>query len=277
MVHRNFPRWLRCAAVLAIALSAAPLTGCRDNGDITGSIGEAQQPLPSGDTALRVYTDSWGARYDADPGSKLASINYSRGLRALTRSKEAVAVMQSAAVKSPNDYDILGAYGKALADDGQLIQARDVLTRSYTPERPNWAIMSVQGSIADQLGDHQAAQEFYRGALKIAPGEPNVLSNLGLSYALDKQLPAAEASLRQAAADPRADRRVRDNLALVLALQGKFKEAEQINLQDMSPAEASANIAAVKRMIAQSGSWKDIQALDAKRRSAKGAPPAPTG
>ena len=87
-------------------------------------------------------------------------------------------------------------------------QAKEVLASSYTPERPDWTIMSVQGSVADRLGDHEGAQKFYRDALKIAPGEPRVLSNLGLSYALTKQLPEAEAALRQALRQP-ARRRAR--------------------------------------------------------------------
>ena len=90
------------------------------------------------------------------------------------------------------------------------------------------------GLVADRLGDHDGAQTFYRGALKIAPGEPSVLSNLGLSYALTKQLPEAEAALREASASPRADARMRQNLALVLALEGKFAEAERISRQDMT-------------------------------------------
>ncbi len=147
-----------------------------------------------------------------------------------------------------------------------------MLSHSYTAERPNWSSMSVQGSIADQLGDHARAQEFYRNALKIAPGEPNVLSNLGLSYALTKQLPQAEQVLRQAADSPRADSRVRDNLALVLSLEGKFAEAEQVARQDRSAQAAAANVASIRQMIAQSNSWRDIQALDARKRAAKPAP-----
>jgi Flp pilus assembly protein TadD len=185
-------------------------------------------------------------------------------------------VMQTAAIKAPNDMQVLGAYGKALADAGQLAQADDVLSRSYTEERPNWSSLSVRGSIADQIGDHAKAQEFYRDALKIAPGEPNVLSNLGLSYALTKQLGPAEQVLRQAADSPRADGRVRDNLALVLSLEGKFPEAEEVSRRDRSPQAAAANVASIRQMIAQSNSWRDIQALDAKKRPVKQAtnPPA---
>jgi len=261
------------AAALVIGLAClAPLGGCRDMGDVTGSI-NATQPLPTNDDELRAYADNWGKRFDANPGEKTASINYARALRALTQYSQAAAVMQAAAVKAPKDFDVLGAYGKALADSGQLQQAKDVLSRSYTPERPNWDHMSVQGSVADQLGDHASAQQFYRDALKIAPGEPRVLSNLGLSYALTKQLPLAEETLRQAAASPRADTRIRQNLALVLALEGKFAEAEKIGQQDMSADAAAANVAAIKEMIAQSNSWRDIQAIDAKKAKHKPAPP----
>jgi len=257
---------LRAAAFVALIGALAPLGGCRNMGDVTGSIGEVNRPLPASDAELRAYADNWGRRYDENPGEKVASINYARALRALTQTKQAVAVMQSAAVKAPKDFDVLGAYGKALADAGQLAQAREVLSHAYTEERPNWSVMSVQGSVADQLGDHAGAQEYYRNALKIAPGEPNVLSNLGLSYALAKQLPQAEQALRQASASPRADVRVRNNLALILALEGKFAEAEQVSRRDMSPESASANVAAIRQMIAQSNSWRDIQALDAKKK-----------
>ena len=137
--------------------------------------------------------------------------------------------MQTAAVKLPNDMEVLGAYGKALADAGQLKQADDVLSRSYTAERPNWSSMSAQGVVADELGDHVRAQGLYRDALKIAPDEPSIKTNLGLSYALTRQLPLAEQSLREAASSAKADSRVRENLALVLALQGNFPRRKKLN------------------------------------------------
>jgi Flp pilus assembly protein TadD len=109
------------------------------------------------------------------------------------------------------------------------------------------------------MGDHDAAQKFYVSALKIAPGEPSVLSNLGLSYALTKKLPQAEQALRQAAQSPRADARVRQNLSLVLALQGKFQEAEDVQRVDASPEQAAATVAPIRQMIAQSDAWRRLQ------------------
>jgi Flp pilus assembly protein TadD len=276
MGRHSLGRRLRTAAFALAAGALTPLGGCFDAGDITGSISPVKEALPTSDAELRAYADSWGKRYDADPGEKNASINYAKALRALTQYPQAAAVMQAAAVKAPQDMEILAAYGKALADAGQLQQAADVLSRSYTAERPDWSSMSVQGSVADQLGDHTQAQQYYRDALKIAPGEPNVLSNLGLSYALTKQLPLAEQVLRQAVENPRADSRVRDNLALVLSLQGKFAEAQKVEQQDRSAQAAAANVASIRQMIAQSNSWRDIQALDSKKHPAKPAPAAPS-
>jgi Flp pilus assembly protein TadD len=268
------------ASWLALALAAALLGGCQNFGDVTGSIGGANQQLPTDEASLRAYTDRWGKTYDKNPGEKVASINYARALRALTRYTEAAAVMQAAAVKAPKDFEVLGAYGKALADNGEYLQAKDVLTRAYPAERPDWTILSVQGTVDDRLDDHTGAQRFYREALKISPGDPTVLSNLGLSYALTKQLDLAEDALRQAAASPRADTRVRQNLALVLALDGKFAEAEEVSSKDMSAQAATANVQAIRAMIAQNDTWRTLQSGAPKKRVKIDAPdslPQPAG
>jgi Flp pilus assembly protein TadD len=256
----------RFAGVLVV-LAAVSLGGCKDYGDVTGSIAgsSSSSTLPSEPEALRTYADHWGKIYNEKPGEKFASINYARALRAMTRYDEAAAVMQAAAVKAPKDFQVLGEYGKALADRGDFAQAKDVLSRSYPSDRPNWGLMSVQGSVADRLDDHEGAQAFYHAALKIAPDEPSVLCNLGLSYALSKQLGPAEETLRQASANPKADARVRQNLALVLALEGKFGEAEDVSRHDMSPEDAASNVQAIRSMIAQNDSWRALQRGGEKR------------
>ncbi|HEY1153896.1 MAG TPA: hypothetical protein VGE73_08610, partial [Pseudolabrys sp.] len=88
-------------------------------------------------------------------------------------------------------------------------------------------------------------------ALKIQPNDPSVLSNLGLSYALSKDLTRAEATLRRAVAQPGADSKARQNLALVLGLQGRFTEAEAIARADLPPEQAAENVAALRQMVAE--------------------------
>jgi len=146
--------------------------------------------------------------------------------------------------------ELLGAYGRALADVGNYQQALDVLNGAHTPDRPDWRILSVQGAVLDQMGRHEDAQRYYATALKIVPDEPSVLSNYGLSYALSKDLVRAELTLRRAAARSR-DTRVRQNLGLVVGLQGRFAEAETIVKSDLPAEEAAANVAYLQQMLAQ--------------------------
>ncbi len=146
---------------------------------------------------------------------------------------------------------LLGAYGRALADVGSYQQALDVLGRAHTPDAPDWRILNAQGAVLDQLGRHPEAQRHYANALKIVPNEPAVLSNLGLSYALGKDLKRAETTLRKAVAQPGASPKARQNLALVVGLQGRFSEAEDIARADLPQEDAAANVAYLRQMLSQ--------------------------
>jgi Flp pilus assembly protein TadD len=264
----------RFAALVVVSLAFA---GCQATSmsDVTGSIGTA--PMPTDPGALRAYADSLARKFDAHPDDKAVGLAYARALKSLTQYAQAVAVLQRIAVKHPRDLDVLAAYGKALADTGRLQEAANVLERAHTPDRPNWSVLSAQGSVADQLGNHDQAQGYYAAALKIVPNQPQVLSNLGLSYALQRKMPDAEETLRTAVAQPAADMRVRQNLALVLALRGKFTEAEGVSREDLAPIDAAANVTSIRQMIAQSDTWKGIKAPDPKKKvAARREPPART-
>ncbi|MGO8737865.1 tetratricopeptide repeat protein [Rhodoblastus sp.] len=257
---------LLARAVLAgVALLA--LSGCKTMSvdDITGSIAAPAKPASSSPADLRAYSEQLRRLYEAHPGNRKIAMAYAKSLRARGLNDQAAAVMENIAIKYPKDREVLGAFGKALADAGQLRRAQEVLSHADSPDDPNWSVVNTRGSIADQLGDHKEAQDDYETALKLAPGQPSVLSNLGLSYALSHDLPRAESVLREAAASPNADMRERQNLALVLALQGKFAEAEQVSERDLSPQQARDNVASIRQMIAQSNDWRDIQTSAAPR------------
>jgi Flp pilus assembly protein TadD len=126
-----------------------------------------------------------------------------------------------------------------------------VLGRAHSPDDPDWGLLSAQGATLDQLGRYEEARQYYASALKIVPDQPSVLSNLGLSYVLSKELSRAEETLRRAYRVGGRDPRVRANLALAVGLQGNFAEAEKIARADLPPAEAAANVAQLKRMLAR--------------------------
>ena len=233
------------------------LSACQSGQDITGSInGQPASPALSGqsDQALHSYAENWRLRYEANPNDKQAAINYARALRSLTQYSQAAAILQGTAIKYPDDLTVLGEYGKALVDAGRWKEASDILVKAHHPENPNWSILSAQGVVADQLDDHKQAQNFYISALKIVPNEPSVMSNLAMSYVLSKQLGLAESTLRQALQNPRADLRVRQNMVFVLALEGKYQEANMVASQGVSPQDSQAIITSVREMLANGSS-----------------------
>jgi len=170
--------------------------------------------------------------------------------------------MQQVAIANPGDRNVLAAYGKAQAATGQLQQALDTIGRAQTPDRPDWRLISAEGAILDQMGKPNDARQRYRDALDIQPNEPSILSNLGMSYLLTGDLRTAETYLRSAAGQPSADSRVRQNLALVVGLQGRFPEAEQIARRELSPQQADANVAYLRGMLSQQNSWQKLAAKD---------------
>src|SRR5262249_39873262 len=96
---------------------------------------------------------------------------------------------------------------------------------------------------------HDEAQRYYATALRIAPDEPSVLSNLGLSYALSKDLVRAEATLRRAAGQSRVDSRVQQNLALAVGLQQHAADAQGLARAEAPAGEA--NVAYLRQVLAQ--------------------------
>jgi Flp pilus assembly protein TadD len=83
-----------------------------------------------------------------------------------------------------------------------------------------------------------------------------------MSYLLTRDLRTAETYLRSAVAQPGADSRVRQNLALVVGLQGRFQEAENIARQELTAEQAEANVAYLKGMLSQDNSWKKLANAD---------------
>jgi Flp pilus assembly protein TadD len=241
------------ALVALLALSAA---GCTTTGssDVTGSIGSRNGPATESD--WRRAADAWGERYRANTKDPEAAIRYAQALRATDQRSQAAAVLEHSSMENPHNKQVLGAYGRALADVGRYEQALEVLSRAHTPDQPDWKILNVQGAVLDQLGRHDDARRHYSSALKIRPDEASVLSNLGLSYALTNDLKRAEETLRRAAAQRDAGPKVRQNLALVIGLQGRFDEAERIVRADLPAAEAEANVAYLRDMLAQHDDWK---------------------
>jgi Flp pilus assembly protein TadD len=247
MRQRSLKRIFATASL--VALLAVGAGGCSTfhAGETTGSI--AKSDTPQSDADLRKDAQVYGERYRANPKDAEAALRYGQALRANGQREQAVAVLEQASIANPGNTALLAGYGRALADNGNYQLAFDTLSRAHTPDNPDWSILSVQGTVLDRMGKHDEARRYYGTALKIKPAEPSILSNLGMSYVLSKELPKAEDALQRAYAGAPADMRIRQNLALAVGLQGRTAEAEHIARDDLPPEQAEANVAALKDML----------------------------
>lgn len=254
-------RRLPAAAILGLAMLAA---GCGTSRETTGSVsrdtGRKLETMSS--LQLNEAAHSLGKAYTRDTTDSSVALRYANVLQMQGNADQALAVMRKLVIDHPKDRAVLAAYGKALASAGQFEPALDAVRRAQTPEFPDWKLVSAEAAILDQMGNGGAARDLYRKALSLKPDEPTVLSNLGMSYVLQGDLKTAETYLRSAAQQPGADSRVRQNLALVVGLQGRFDEAQEIASRELSPEQAQANMAYLRQMMAQQNAWNQIKAED---------------
>jgi Flp pilus assembly protein TadD len=250
-----------CAAVLTLSLS-----GCASSKQdklTTGSIPAVSRSYDTMNAQqLRQAEETAGKAYEHNPKDRQTGLTYANLLMMTGKNAQALAVMQQIAIANPADRNVLAAYGKAQAAAGQLEQALATIGRAQTPDRPDWKLYSAEGAVLDQLGRSAEARAKYRQALDLQPNEPSVLSNLGMSYILSSDPRTAETYLKLAASQPGADSRVRQNLALVVGLQGRFAEAEKIASQELSPEQATANLAYLRSMLSQQNAWKQLADKD---------------
>lgn len=261
MTNARGKRLITTAFIIALAASVA---GCGTSKLTTGSIGRPSgKPLETMSAGeLHKATIALGQSYAKNPNDKRIATNYAAALQMDGDADQSLAVMRKLAIVLPKDRDVLAAYGKALAANGQFEPALDAVRRAQTPEYPDWKLVSAEAAILDQLGQRDEARQNYRKALDLKPNEPSILSNLGMSYVLEGDLRTAETYMRSAAQQPNADSRVRQNLALVVGLQGRFDEAETIASQELSPEQAQANVAYLRQMLAQQNAWSQLKDQD---------------
>ncbi len=102
--------------------------------------------------------------------------------------------------------------------------------------------MSLLGVAREQNRQPDEAHAAYLQALVLSPNNPAVLTNLALWCAKRRDVAQAETLLRRAVAQPGATAAERQNLALVLGLQGRIADAEKIMRDDLPPDVADNNL-----------------------------------
>ncbi len=241
-----------------LAASALAISACQSK---TANL-DSTDPINTGSTKPGSFTKTseLGNRWNADQSNIELGLAYADGLGEMGQTNQQLNVLQTLATKNPSNTKIQSMYGKKLIATGHATDSVPVLEAVAASGEGDWRTYSALGSAYDQQGQYGKARESYKKALAMEPNQISVLNNMGMSYALEGNLKQAEATMRSALALPLGQKnpRIRQNLALVVGLQGRFEESRKIASEDLPPDQVEANMAYLQKMLSQPNTWQQL-------------------
>ena len=217
---------------------------------------EAFTPATQAEVAAALRADAltqsafFANQFDHDPSNVQMGLYLSNALRALGRYSEAADTAHSVLLFAPDNVDVLIAAARAHIEGNDAFQAIYPLQHVIQLKPNDWLPHSLLGVAYDQVKRPDDAQTEWATALRMSPNNPAVLSNVAMSKVTAGDIAGAEPLLRTAAAQPGASIQVRQNLALVLGLEGKLADAEKLLRQDLPPDQADAALAWLEHAVA---------------------------
>lgn len=240
------------AAVIAVAAACSPLSkmGARKHLAAPAVAPKPPRKALKPTNPLHIATAYWAGQYKKKPNDPIPALNYARNLKAMGSRDRAMSVLKRAHGQFPAHAEIASDYGRLVLATGNVHLALRVLKSAEKPGgKTDWRVLSAKGTAYAKLGKHAEAQQYFKGALQQNPKSPNVSNNLALSYAMSGSPDKAENLLRRTIKSGQDTPRLRQNLALVLGLQHKFTEAQQVASLDLSKDKASQNMAYLRKMV----------------------------
>ena len=170
----------------------------------------------------------WSNEYNLNPGDLEAALKLSAAVRKMGNPGRAVEITQTTRALYPSDPYLMAEYAAALIASERALDAMPILNEGLSKTPSYGRLWSLKGAALDQQERYAEARQHYDRALRITPNDPNVMANMGLSHALAGDPATAEQWLRRATSMPNASDSVRQNLILILQLQGKTAEADKL-------------------------------------------------
>ena len=189
----------------------------------------------------------WAREQQINPMDPIAGAKTAEALRELGQYDKAAEAAEATLLVQPNNVEAMLEAGRAHIARGQAFYgiARLEKARDLTPG--DWRPLSLLGVAYQQVKRPDDARAAWNAGLALSPDNPNILANAAMALATSGDPVGAEGLLRRAAAQPGASLQVRQNLALVLGLQGKMAEAESIIRRDLPPDQADRNLEWLRR------------------------------
>ena len=255
-----YPAAAKSLAILAGLTAALMLGACAQDGDALQAslLGPKDVPRDAGKaddqassvpkTELEKATEYWGKKYKEHPNELEPALSYAKNLKAMGERQQALAVIQHAAVYHSNDKALASEYGRLALELDQISVAKQMLAIADDPTSPDWRVISAKGTVFAKEGKYQDAIPLYERALMLSQEQTSVMNNLAMAYAMAGEAGKAEDVLRRIEAKG-GNAKSRQNLALVLGLQGKFDESKSVSTQAMGAESAASDTDYLKRMV----------------------------
>jgi Flp pilus assembly protein TadD len=249
-------------AGLALLLTACGLGASIEapKGDsYTAALQEADAARKAGE--LDVAVPLYGRALQANPEGMDAKLGLGQSYLALGAGEEAAAQFRDVLAKRAGDTVARRGLAAALITQGQPELAEKQAEEVLASDGHDYRALNVLGVSLDMQGRHAEAQARYRQGLALAPDDVALHSNMGLSLAIVGQAREAIAQLLPLASGPKADGRIRQNLAFAYAMAGDFENSLQVSRRDLDEAHAQRQLSYFMRLEALS-----IQARSAEMR-----------
>jgi len=241
------PRRAMALALLATTAVAALLGGCTQTGSPFARFSSDEPKLAAAEAVGAI--SQWSTAYAKKPQDPKMALGYAAALKAIGSRDRALEILTAGYRANPDNAEVAAELGRLALDMGRLDIAGQTLKVAEAQGVRDWKTLSAQGTLRAKQGKHAEAQQYFLSALQEQPDAVSVINNLALSYALDGKADKSEELLRKAVASGHADKRVRQNLALVLGLQGKFEEARQVASVDIGDQDAKSNLSYLRNML----------------------------
>jgi Flp pilus assembly protein TadD len=219
---------LRLAVVLGVS---SGLGACAQMGSVTApGQGLAAKPATAAEpevakNELERATEHWGKEFDRNPRNAKAAVSYAQNLKAMGKRREALEILQTAVIFNGTDRALASEYGRLALEFGQVGVAARMLEIADDPRKPDWRIMSARGTLLAKQGRYKDAIPFFERAQAMEPERASLLNNLALAHTMSGDAAKGEELLRRAASLGGAPK-VKQNLAIVLGVQGRYDEAK---------------------------------------------------
>lgn len=239
----------RTRASSSIALAASLVCGLALTSPATAQqAGGSRTPASAEDRAAYGRLDPlarsvfWAREMELNPADPVAGVRLAEALRQMGQYEQAAQTAQQVLVAQPANVNAMLEVGRAHIARGQAFYGIAALEQARATAPGDWRPLSLLGVAYQQVRRADDAQAVWASALTLSPENPEVLTNAAMARVTGGDAAGAEALLRRALAQPGATQQMRLNLAMVLGLQGRTPEAEQIIRRELPPEVADRNL-----------------------------------